>query len=160
MNKVTISVLREFFFDGMQQGWAAKGEKTTIPQLPGAKAITYRDGNLCLVDYYFADKRTGRSAGSTVIWFRDEPAWIMHYGGYYPKGVIPFLKAALNSAYQDRIFYGGRGPVVFKEKEGPLVYFNGGALDDFARFKGREEILRAGEIRRLGWHEFCGMALI
>ena len=65
MKDTAIDTLKNFFFDGMQKGWAAEAEKTTIPQMPGVKTIAYRDGDLYLLDYYFADKRTGRSAGST-----------------------------------------------------------------------------------------------
>src|SRR3989344_4922518 len=88
-----------FFFDAMKQGWATPVKKIPIPQLPGSKSISFRSGELSLLDYYFVTPGFNSSYGTTVIWVAEIPVWIMHYGGFYDKQAISLLKAALRNAY-------------------------------------------------------------
>jgi hypothetical protein len=149
--------VQEFFFKAMVQGWAVGGQKIKIADMPGYKAIPFRDGDFYLLDCYCVTPNSPKSAGATTIWFRDMPVWVMNYGGLYDKEAIPFLKRALLKAYEARHFFGGRGPFVFAE--GSLIYFNQPRVNMFDKFEGREEVFDFKAGFSLGWHEYWGMNL-
>lgn len=157
-----IEKMEQIFFEAMKAGWATKVEKTTIPRMPGYKAIVWEDGLWRVVDSYAVgpDITLGgnRSAGSTTIFYEDKPVWVMQYGGYYHKKAIPFLKQALLNAYCDRKFFGGRGPSIYKE--GNWIYINHTTGVSFEGFKGREEIINMAEDCFYGWHEYWGLSLL
>ena len=158
---------KEFFFKAMLVGWPAGVRGADVHGMPGYKekgAFMGGSGT----DFRLLDRwcvSTCGSAGTIAIWFRDEPIWIMFYGGHYPKEVIPFLKLALMEAYKKDEFLGGRGPRVYLAVNKELRYFNGVIPpSNFSRFEGREEIYVVNsdgtEAEMVGWHKYWGMALI
>lgn len=152
--------IEAFFFEAMRQGWATSASKTTIPELPGSKCITYRRGEFILKDCYIVSPDSDKSYGTTFIWIAEKPVWMMHYGGFYVKKAIPLLKAALRSSYLSNKFLGGRGPRRFSLGS-PLWYNNltQSHLNKFEAFVGYEEIYEVLESKNeklLGEHHFFG----
>jgi hypothetical protein len=146
---VGLEEIQKFFFKAMLNGYAASKSS-------GHKA-EFREGNFRLLDCWCVNSGSLKSVGTTKIWFRGEPVWVMSYGGYYSKEVTPFLKRALHMAYESGKFVGGRGLCVIEDE---LFYHNSPRLNDFSRFEGHEEILgNRGEVL-LGSHDYWGMALI
>ena len=157
--KAYMEDIERFFFKAMVNGWASGCEKIKIADMPAYKAISFRDGNFYLLDRYCVVSKSQKSAGTTTIWYRDEPVWVMNYGGFYEESAIVFLKRALLEAYKEREFVGGRGPIFYSENEG-LNYVNRPLLEDFAKFEGREEVFNASSGKSLGFHEYWGMSLL
>src|SRR3989338_10239065 len=112
---MNITKIIEFFFEAMKSGWAMPVPKSPIPSLPGSKSIPFRIGEYSLLDYYFVAPGSDSSYGTTVIWVAERPFWVMHYGGWYKKEVIPFFNAALRETYSQNHFVGGRGPREFRQ---------------------------------------------
>lgn len=150
--------VQSFFFKAMVEGWATDSQKIRIAEMPGYKAIPFRDGDFYLLDRYCVSPSSPKSAGTTTIWFQDVPVWLMNYGGYYEEQAIKFLKRALRQPYEAHQFVGGRGPLV--HTEGSLVYVNQPRINDFTKFEGREEIFDTKNSTSLGFHEYWGMSLI
>ena len=150
-------IIEGIFFDAMLEGYAnPKAEKAPFPGLPGSKSITYKDGDFTVIDCYFVREGSDASHGFTLITFKDVPIWIMRYGGWYKKEVIPFLKSALMAAYRERQFFGGRGPIQFMNEEKTLVYQNSGDLYPFSNFHSSEQIRSIVDGKLLGFHECSG----
>ncbi len=152
--------VRSFFFMAMSEGWAAAGDKKiVIADMPGYKALSFRDGDFYLLDRYCVNPNTLKSAGTTTIWFQGIPVWVMNYGGFYEEEEIAFLKRALLWTYQRCIFVGCRGLNGYVEGlESSLLYVNH-FRGDFARFDGHEEIFRVKNGASLGFHEYEGMSM-
>ena len=150
--------IQAFFFQAMVEGWATCDQKIMIAEMPGYKAIPFRDGKLSLLDNYCVNPNSPYSAGTTTIWHQDLPVWLMNYGGWYDKRAIAFLKRALSQTYNAHQFVGGRGPLVYTE--GNLIYVNHVRLNDFRKFEGHEEELDADIGESLGFHQYWGMSLI
>lgn len=152
--------IQSAFMVAMSTGYAMNDgrsvKKTTIVELPSSKVITSDDGTWKVVDCYLTGSDSGKSAGSTMIWYKAEPVWTMSYGGEYAKAVIPFLKKCLQQAYVQQQFYGGRGPEFVEED--PFVYVNR-FHGTFSRFKGEERIYDKSGVR-YGNHWYQGMSLI
>lgn len=152
--------VKSFFFKAMLKGWAAIGNKIKIAEMPGYKAIPYRDGDLSLLDNYCVTPNSNYSAGTKTIWYKDNPIWFMSYYGNYFKDAIPIVQKALYNAYQNGVFYGGRGVPRYYDND--LVYINEQNLDDFTNFSGSERVVklrnREGDIR--GFHFYGGIALV
>ncbi|MFH1423967.1 MAG: DUF5680 domain-containing protein [Candidatus Nealsonbacteria bacterium] len=164
LTKDDVGLLESFYLEAMRHGWAAGAKKVSISELPGAKAIPYRDEKkqLYLLDWYFAPQNSlnGASAGTTMIWYKGIPVWLMHYGGRYRKEATPFLKAALTRAYELPVFWGGRGlPYDYQGGE-RLVYINQTEKQSsFADFRGEEMIIDLLTRTRIGWHTYWGTLL-
>lgn len=150
--------IQSFFFKAMVGGWAVGGQKIKIADMPGYKAIPFRDGDFYLLDRYCVTPNSPKSAGTTTIWFQGIPVWLMNYGGFYEESAIAFLKRTLCKTYEAHQFVGGRGPLVCIE--GSLIYVNQPCLNDFAKFEGREQILDAENGMSLGFHEYWGFSLL
>lgn len=162
---IGLDAVEEFFFKAMIRGWADNTETQIIPALPGYKAIEFRDGNLRLLDFYSKTTGSSKSAGTTIIFHKDVPVWIMQYSGAYEKEAIPFLKSILLDAYKNKQFFGGRGPAIHETET--LAYFNIYPENAFFYFKGKEKIIktiresnRSVKIENLGTHKYFGMSLI
>lgn len=142
------------FFIAMRVGYAGglgRSQKTTISSIPGSKSIVWEsmDGYWKVADTYVVTPDSHASTGMTVIAFEGKPVWTMHYGGYYHEAVIPFLKRCLAEAYENDVFFGGRGGAY--RKDGDYTYFNN--LRDgstFVEFSGEEFIVNADTSEVLG----------
>jgi len=154
--------IQAFFFEAMLHGWVSKNPTDKIKISENETVFTFSDGKLFLWDRYWTSPGTDFSAGVTLIRSTATkipsegiPVWIMQYQGAYDREAIPFLKKVLLTAYQNRLFFGGRGsPFV---KSGRLMYKND-ATGDFGRFSGNEEIITENGVR-FGWHDYMGMSL-
>lgn len=156
-----VKKIEEFFFEAMKSGWATPIPKTSIPHLPGSKSIPFRKDEYYLLDYYFVAPGSNSSYGTTVIWVAEKPVWIMHYGGWYDKAVIPFLKRALMRNYSENIFFGGRGPERLEGEDHTLQYLNKVELNHFGSFQGYEHIIATSKQigipgQKLGEHYYFG----
>jgi len=87
------------FFEAMASGYAQNVKKDTIDCLPHSKVIAFELGDYMVVDFYFTTPRSDKGVGQTVIWHQNVPVWTMHYGGWYAKIAIPFLRECLHRAY-------------------------------------------------------------
>lgn len=158
-----LSRIRAVFFSAMRAGYAGEGAlKAHVPGMPGHKEIRHEyEDDLLVVDRWYGND-SGKSAGTTTIYHKERPVWVMNYGGVYPKECIPFLKQALRSAYATNKWSGGRGPSVLVFPDSALIYRNMTEINGFARFKGHELILgtERRSTRTLGYHDYWGMSLI
>jgi len=145
---VATEEIRVFFLEASAETYAAGAAKLTVPQLPGSKVLYYGSEHIgrtfSYVDCYFSSGR--RSFGQTVISVDRIAVWGMQYHGFWEsedERVIPFLKRALLAAYSEKLFLGGRGPRVYRDRETErgLLYCNYPESDDFTNFKGHEEIV-------------------
>jgi len=155
------------FFAAMGSGWAAGVKGTPVLEMPGYEKIVYQCNDIRVVDCWGISDQ-GKSEGTTRIWHFKEPIWnpiwVMHYGGFYPKEVIPFLKEALMMSYKRSEFNGGRGPSWYSNNSGVQYFNNSDPVIYFSQFNGSERIcsskgLESGD-REVGQHDFWGMALI
>ncbi|MBI2063959.1 MAG: hypothetical protein HYT65_03140 [Candidatus Yanofskybacteria bacterium] len=155
-------MIKSFFFEAMKSGWAMPVPKVPVADLPGSKSIPFKKGALSLLDYYFVSPGSNSSYGTTVIWIAEKPVWVMHYGGWYDKRAIPFLKRALMRNYSENVFTGGRGPERLEDNDHILQYLNRVEQNDFRGFQGYEYIIatsyHAGvhSGQKLGEHHYFG----
>jgi hypothetical protein len=172
-----VSEIQDFFFDAALATYAGDTKKTTIPGLPSSKVYRFERGDFLYIDTYFATDE--RSGGQTVIYFQNIPVWLMQYQGWCEDDdpeVIAFLKEALCIAYEQRHFFGGRGPKEYNKSrlasaptQRRLQYYNGGygtsstGNESFDKFIGREWIEELdGTLHgvKVFWHRYQGMLLI
>ncbi len=156
-----VEAVKTFFFEAMKSGYVIPVPKIPIHDLPGSKSIPFKQGEFSLLDYYFVNPWSNSSYGTTVIWIAEKPIWVMHYGGWYKKSVIPFLKRALARNYEQSIFLGGRGPERLEGEDHTLQYLNRVEQNDFSNFRGYEYIIAASEQvgilgQKLGEHHYFG----
>lgn len=157
-----------FFFEAMRRGWASNIPQPVFNFVPGQKTYQYIGERLWLEDSFFVTPGSKSSYGTTVIWtvekgLRERPVWVMHYGGWYEKSVIPLLKRALMRNYSEGIFLGGRGPIIL-ELEGEdhtLQYLNWNEENDFTNFNVYEQIIAASPQvgqpgKKMGEHHYFG----
>jgi len=145
------------FLAAMISGWAAGVKGMVIPDMPGYILIVYEQDDFRVADRYCVSI-AGKSAGTTTIWYVNDPVWVMFYGGFYREEDMPFLKRALMHSYTECLFNGGRGPEFLDLIDG-LRYSNCvGDGSTFSRFFGRERLI--SHERTVGWHEYQGMSLI
>jgi hypothetical protein len=141
MNRPSVSKIQQVFFLAMLRGYAKSPAKAMLPQLPGSRVVTTvhgYGGRFRVADCWLVSNNSNLSSGTTTIWFKNEPVWVMHYGGWYDMEVIPFLKKCLLRAYRKREFYGGRGPVLVRGKD--YVYENQVTDRRFEVARGEESI--------------------
>ena len=153
MDSALLQRIQDFYFEFPGYGSGAK--RIIIPHLPAYKAITYRNGDLSVVDCWTSNG--SYSAGMMTIYADDRPVWVEHYGGMYEEAAIPLLKYALEETRKTREFVGGRGPRRFSNSS--MVYVNRPRSNDFTQFNGDEEIRSLVTGNLLGWHDYWGMAL-
>lgn len=153
-----IKVTQAFFFRGMLHGWPSGRGKTDVPDMPGYKKHEHVEGDFHIRDQYTRDEESGKSEGSTRIWYRRRVVWSMHYSGRYEKRAIPLLKSALRRAYEHGHFNGGRGPKLFGSSG--LIYSNIEIWWKFDKFSGHESIIDNEQNTILGSHAYNGQLLI
>jgi len=163
--------IKAFFFEAMRAGWATSAQKQPILGLTGSKSISFKKHGLILVDYYFVNPGSSHSYGTTLILamedmprfgFVERPVWVMHYGGWYDKRVIPFLKRTLMHNYNEGVFMGGRGQERLEGEDHTLQYVNKVEQNDFSNFRGDEQIITTSEQwkvpvgQKMGEHHYFG----
>ena len=140
----TLAEVQDVFFRSGREGWAAGVKALQFPMsfLPGAKVILWSDGPWQVADAYLTNSLSSRSFGIMSISYDGHPQWTMSYGGEYAEEAIPILKKALLAAYENNLFYGGRGALFYYRYygEGALLYENRPKRNEFSLFDGREEI--------------------
>lgn len=153
------------FLAAMNKGYAAmdKPKKGAIVELPGSKLVPpYTRGPWKVVDFYLVSTLSQYSGGMTIISYQGVPVWMMQYFGEYEEAAIPCLKAALRTAYAEKVFLNGRGPRSFwhdgyRYRNMPTIVprnrFPQGS------FEGTEEIEDA-EGKRCGWHNYQGGLMV
>ncbi|MEI8123951.1 MAG: DUF5680 domain-containing protein [bacterium] len=150
------------FFKAMLAGYAGgcDSDKVVKVKTPdGYTTITFTDGDFVVVDRYCVTSYSDFSAGTTTIFYKENPVWIMFYAGKYPEKVIPFLKESLVEQYKQWGFRGGRG-YRFRYNRHYKYTNEGECLSSFTKFKGREEISTRLRGKSLGFHEYCGVSMI
>ena len=149
---------KEVFFEAMMHGYAnPEAKKTSLKGLPKSKVITFEKDDFIVTDLYFTHPESDASSGITIIHHQNEPIWVMHYGGWYKKEAISFLKEVLYTAYKKEYFAGGRG--INPSQSDSFLYLNRIERDSFSDFNGREEIYD-GSGTLLGFHEYFGGSLL
>lgn len=157
--------VKEVFFKASLQGWVGEAKKIIIPEFPGYKVIVWEESDWRYLDMYFVVSNTSQSYGTTIVWFKGVPVFIMSYGGWYDKEVIPFLKEALQLNYQQKRFLGGRGPLIHYQSSNSgntnlLAYFNNPKWMSVDSFDGWEEIAERATGKRKGYHEYWGRFIL
>ncbi|MDP1706726.1 MAG: hypothetical protein Q8L36_02800 [bacterium] len=161
--RIDWSRVQDFFFRAMMQGWTVEGSVIKPPDMLGYKLARFEEDNLRLTDLWCTGGGGEKSAGTTTIFFGEIPIWVMQYNGWYHEEAIPTVRASLMSAYQGRIFLGGRGRISFSIPESPHIeYRNRVDFNDFERFVGAECVWdkRGSEEKKIGVHRYNGMSLI
>lgn len=155
--------IQKAFLDAMAYGYADPGCRPMTPiGPPGLRETIWQAGPWRAIDRWVTNNISDYSDGMTVIWFQGQAIWTMHYGGWYKKKVIQYLKKALFQAYVvDRQFVGGRGPEEMRvSRRSRLRYQNlvvGGS--SFASFQGVESIVD-DKGKSFGTHWYRGGLLI
>ncbi|MFA6554402.1 MAG: DUF5680 domain-containing protein [Candidatus Paceibacterota bacterium] len=158
MQPISLKFVHGVFLNAMAVGWAQNVQEIEVSEFPGSKAIPFVFGDFRVLDIYLVTPSSNLSSGLTTIWYKEDPVWTMHYGGWYTNVAIPFLKSCLHRAYvTERRFYGGRGPVFVRGER--FTYVNKIERNDFANFAGEEHVLDLNE-QCLGFHWYRGMSLI
>ncbi len=88
---MNIEQIQSFFFKAMMAGWINGGQFIPSSDAPGYKEFSFKDGDFTLVDRYCSVDDSRRSAGTTTIWFKETPVWVMNYGGWYEDRAITCL---------------------------------------------------------------------
>lgn len=162
MIDISADEIQEFFFKAMQEnGYSEGGQKIKIPDMPGYKALPFRDGDFSLLDCWCVTPHSQRSAGTTTIWYKDDPVWWMRYNGWYTEEGILFLKRALRITAENKQWFGGRGPLEFDEDG--LEYRNHIVFSPFSDFLGYEDIFDRRDLKvsvKLGYHAYSGFAML
>ncbi|EKD23798.1 MAG: hypothetical protein ACD_81C00181G0001 [uncultured bacterium] len=151
---------KKAFIAAMLSGYASE-EGDGVPKIKttdGYTTITCIEEGFTVVDRYYTMPRSTYSVGTTTIFYKGKPIWLMSYGGSYPKKVISFLKAALTKAYTTGSSVGCRGPQSCEE--GDLLYINNCTSASFREMRGYEVIKSIETGRVLGYHEYWGGSLI
>jgi len=140
-----LAELSEFIVEANLQTWAAGGAEV-IPERQGYKELKYERG-----DWRLRDSYTGyfRAPGMTTVYYKDQPAWTMAYGGagmvegqeHLSSETFNFLKSALKRVSPDLPY---RGPEEFDGDEWQYRFeLVDGDIEDFL---GVEEIYRGGTV--------------
>jgi len=151
---VCVVQVEKVFFDAMLAGYVSDKKADTYEMIgmSGYQFTKFIDDDFFVKDVWC------KISGFTSIWYKDVLIWTMNYGGHYHKKYIPFLKSALQEAYAQRVFYGGRGSSLFLGKTEEMIeylYVNKEMVNsNFKKFSGRELILDCG--REVGCHNYFG----
>jgi len=154
-NEEFLIEMKAIFFEAMNAGYVAtsKPKKSSLAEIPGYKVITYISGHWKVIDAYQVTPLGNVSGGTTHILYDEIPTWMMHYFGWYREDAVPCLKAALRAKYEEKEFFGGRGPARFRHQE--YVYLNRPVLLPFQYFCGSEEV-NMGNVTIVGHHSYHG----
>ncbi len=153
----------EFYFKAMMSGYINEILPIPVADHPGYWLFTFVDRKRRLIfeDRWFEVPNSRFTTGTTTIYYMDNgnkiPIWIMTYHGDYHEEALPLLKEALKSAFEEKLFIGGRGKSGVKSDS--MVYENyPDARHSFTHFSGLEQITSYG--KSLGRHYYEGHWLI
>jgi len=129
--------LKEFIFAANLSGYAGGKAKNWTKEADRSTTIKFEKGDWLYLDNFYGGEPYG---GRTIVFFQNQPIWIMVYYGWVeptinPKEVYPFLREALLQMPQDAPF---RGPKKFVSH--PYHYLNSWS-GDVSRFFGQEKII-------------------
>ncbi len=143
---INLSELRQFLKNQAQHTWAADAPEIT-PQRPGFDELEYKEG-----DWYIRDSYCGyyQAPGMSVVYYKNEPAWTMAYGGKMyeekyslTKETFEFLKRALKRKdLKNAEDLPVRGPGDYIEGDWRYEFRWDG---DLKNFYGREKIFYRGD---------------
>jgi len=162
----TVAETQAFFMRASKETYASGQEPQSVAFMPGAKTMTFTDGDFYYVDLWVSGKADSKnrrhSVGNTYIYHANRLIWSMRYSGWWQvdvPGVIDFLKHALATATE---FLGGRGPREYYE-DGELRYQNLIVYpysNRFDRFGGHDFIIKTGQPGiEVYWHNYYGGTL-
>jgi hypothetical protein len=133
--------LRLFLVDANKNTYSTGNESLNKKEEDKSTTITYKKDEWTFHDNFFGGEPYG---GREVVFYQDNPVWIMVYYGSIdasvsPEGVYPILQKALRQMPKDSPF---RGPT--EMKEGEYTYQNtwSGSIHEFT---GKEIILKNGD---------------
>jgi hypothetical protein len=155
--RITPEEAEAFFFMAVKSGYAFGAETKRIIPLPGWKMVEHVEGDLRMVDMWHKTPGSDHSTGVAMIYWKDIPVWVMHFGGWYKPEAMPVLKEALRWCYERRKFIGGRGPENYYGSD--MVYENRPVANSFTDFNGVEIIKDYGD-KILGSHWYHGSWLL
>jgi len=151
-----IEQIPRVFFAAMR-AYAGNMQNGTIREVPGLETVLFEVDCFKACHYFVAAH--GRYKFEQIIILCDgEPAWTMSWYGWCVESAIPFLGRALRKAYDQRGFFGGRGPKTVPESG--MLYMNSVEQpSSWRRFNGQEEIFDHDD-RLIGWHRYQGILLL
>jgi hypothetical protein len=134
--------LRQFLVASNQAGYAGGEEKKWVKEPNHSTTIPFAKGAWESDDNFFGGEPFG---GRTVVFYEENPVWIMVYYGWVAKGaatdpVYEVLKNALGKMPEDAPF---RGPREYQKND--CVYRNTWK-GEVERFSGEEQITRDGQL--------------
>lgn len=148
-----------FFCRASLSCFASGAKYQQLGDSPWKKHIIVEEGDFKLEDIYWSFSYSPYSTGETVIYCKNQPYWIMQYGGFYLEEAIPCLRSALKEAYASFQFCGGRG--LRSHPHGRYLYTNL-YHGDFECFSGREDVfsyVAGSKSEVLGYHTYQGWLL-
>ena len=155
------------FFEALLLGYASTQENKKPKSVKDFKIVkiksntknitTFFDG-FEIVDEWVTNTSSEFSAGTTTIYYKENPVWRMSYFGFHKKECINFLIKALAKAYLKKKFIGGRGPEFFEDAS--YIYKNEVIKKNFEAFRGTESIHISINNKGVGIYQYMGIALI
>jgi hypothetical protein len=139
---INLKQLCEFLVKAKKAGYASGDKAKKIKEKNKSKTIIFKDGNWKYYDNYFGGEPYG---GEEIVFFRNQPVYIMVYYGSVDKSIIDFkdiykiLQEALTLVPKDRPF---RGPKKYKQDN--FIYSNN-FKGTISGFSGEEIITRRGK---------------
>lgn len=134
--------LRKFLIESNAAGYAEGDSKKWVKEDDKSTTIPFKSGDWKSHDNFFGGEPYG---GRTVVFYKENPAWIMVYYGWVEEGVevdtvYKVLRGSLMQMPEEAPF---RGPKEYKEEEFTYTNtWNG----DVERFDGEEKITQGEEL--------------
>ncbi|HEC64422.1 MAG TPA: hypothetical protein ENI23_03930 [bacterium] len=138
-----IEKLQQFVWDASKKTYASSDSSLQISEDDHSSTLPFEDGDFRYHDNFFGGEPYG---GREVVFFKEEPVWIMVYYGYVvPEfedhdAVYAFLQKALRESTLEKPY---RGPDNFTD--GDLEYVNE-VEGEFENFHGVEKIMHKGKV--------------
>jgi hypothetical protein len=158
MRDIVARHAQQIVFEGLLAGYASGNAEAE--EVNGVTRLVHADKEWRITDEYVMTQLDGiGSGGTTLMYYNDQPIWMMQYWGRYKKEALPCLKEALRTAYSAEEWVGGRGPAVHACENGwkYMNYVN--QPDSFFSFSGEERVY-SPEGEFAGWHKYGGQWLL
>ena len=141
MTEFSVEQLNEFIVRAKAATYMGDGA-TVIPCRPGSHDLKFAEGDFAYLDSYFGG---ADFLGQEVVYYRDEPVWVMNYYGRIldPQRIRAdeagqIIKQSLSAMYKENRFLGG-----FEYTIDDDAYVDTSEGDP-TMFTGKEWIERAG----------------